>query len=88
MNTSPRRRPPLWFVIIIIVMIIPIVMWPFALINYDAEDTSHWWIVNIFPIYALLSCYLAYKCYISRREMSYILLIVLLLAYLSTPFLL
>ncbi len=87
MATSPRRRPPVWFTILILVMLIPVVAWPFMLIGYDAEKADNWWIVNLFPIYSLLACWVSYKCYIDRREISYIILGVLLLSYMALPFL-
>lgn len=83
---TPTRRPPIWFTILIIVMLIPIIAWPFVIINQDPENTDNWWIINIFPIYALLSGYISYKCYLDRREISYIILAMLLLSYLAIGF--
>ena len=76
-------RPPVWFTIIIVVMLLPVVLWPIVVMNYDSENTDNWWIVNVFPIYALLSCYFSYKSYNERCEISYILLAMLLLSYIA-----
>lgn len=86
MTIPPRRRPPIWFTIIIVVMLIPIIAWPVVIINHDPENTGNWWIINIFPIYALLSSYISYKCYLDRREISYILISIQLLSYLAVGF--
>lgn len=87
MTTPPRRRPPVWFTILMVVLLLPIIAWPFVIMNYNSENSDNWWIINIFPIYALLTGYLSYKCYVERREISYILLIMLILSYISVPFL-
>lgn len=57
-----------------------------VLVNYDKHDTVSI-LFFIFPIYAVLSCYYAYKSYEARRDLSVILLCVLLLAYVGCYFL-
>lgn len=43
-------------------------------------------LIYIFPIYAILSAYYSYRCYMERKELSIILLALLLLAYLGITF--
>lgn len=84
------QRPPWWFIIVIIIMLLPLFSWPTVisdvLVNYDKHDTVSI-LFFIFPIYAVLSCYYAYKSYEARRDLSVILLCVLLLAYVGCYFL-
>ncbi|MCM1092830.1 MAG: hypothetical protein NC248_05695 [Bacteroides sp.] len=91
MNSNNYQRPPWWFIIIIIVMLLPLFSWvgviTRVLENYGKNDSISI-IFFILPIYAVLSCYYAYKSYEARKELSWILLCVLLLSYAGCYFLL
>lgn len=86
MNANNYQRPPLWVIVIIIVMLLPLFSWPAVitrvLADYDKYDTISV-LFFIFPLYAVLSCYYAYKSYEARKDLSVILLCVLLLAYIG-----
>lgn len=85
MNTN-YQRPPWWFIIIIIVLLLPLFSWP-AVISQIMEDHERYDSVSLLfflmPLYAVLSCYYAYRTYEARREISVILLCVLLLSYIG-----
>jgi hypothetical protein len=91
MSVQPSRTPG-WFILAVAVMMLPLLAWPgiiadmFSGSTQPSEGSSS--LVLFFPIYALLSGWLAYRCYSTRRELSIILLAVLLLSYAAMAFLL
>lgn len=86
-----RKRPPVWFILLLLLMLLPLIFWPFMMAQYsgmadsmvDDGLPSRWLIVNIFPIYTLVSCWLSYKCYRQRPEVSYVLIALLALSYIA-----
>lgn len=79
-------KVPAWFITVLVIMMLPLVLWPLVMSYFSGkyeEEASQWLLIEFFPIYAILTGWLSYKCYPGRRELSYILLGVLLLAYLS-----
>lgn len=89
--TPPSQRPPAWFTVVTVVMMLPLIAWPkivtdmLDIMGKSEDNTST--LVFIFPLYALLSAWLAYRSYTRRPELSWILLGVLLLAYGAMAFL-
>ena len=85
------NRPPSWYIVVIVVMLLPLIMWPMFITSYlcdvDAHSDNSVY-AFLFPIYALLSAYYAYKTYTTRRELSIILLALLLLSYIAAAILL
>jgi hypothetical protein len=83
--TTPTPRPPLWFTLIIILLLLPLLMWPayFSDTIATPEGRENSVYAIIFPIYALLSAWLAYKTFTSRRELSFIILALLIISYLA-----
>ncbi len=90
MNNNNYQRPPWWFIIVVIVMLLPLFSWPAIITKVVGEygkNDSMSVIFFIMPLYAVFSCYYAYKTYEARRELSVILLCVLLLSYVGCWFL-
>jgi len=93
------NKPPLWYIIVIMVMAVPLFLWPFIMegglsqmdgtVHSDESFlvTKQFFSIG-FPIFAVLTLYFAYRTYAERRSMSVILLVILALSYLSVPFVL
>ncbi|WP_289755533.1 hypothetical protein [Muribaculum intestinale] len=84
--TPPKQRPPAWFTIVVLVMMIPIFFYiPLVIGMFDTpgsfEMDTVGFVTLFFPIYALLSGWLAYQCYPERKEISWILLGLLFIFY-------
>ena len=76
------KKVPIWLTILIVICSLPVVMLPYLLSQASAEGgikTFLW----IYPIYTIASAYLAYQSYANRREMTWILLIIMILTHLS-----
>ncbi len=88
MEKNNRNRPPVWFIIVIIVMLLPLFSWPAVVAALPAEEagSSSTMMLYVFPVYAIMSAYYAWRCYEGRREISVILLALLLLAYAAVTF--
>lgn len=88
MNDNSYNRPPWWMTVVILVMLLPLFSWPMVIASLpEGDDGDNWkMLIYVFPIYAILSAYYAYRCYAERKELSIILLAVLLLAYLGVTF--
>ena len=74
-------RPPIWFIIIIIIFLLPVFSFPKLLSLVAPGDDGALTFVWIYPFYMLLSAWLAYSAY---RTRTYISVILLLLMALST----
>lgn len=82
----PKQRPPAWFTIVVLVMMIPILFYiPLVIGMFDTpgsfEMDTVGFVTLFFPIYALLSGWLSYQCYPERKEISWILLGLLFIFY-------
>ncbi len=81
-----RNNSPLWFKILVLVLLLPLFSWPGIMtdiLNGSEERNSATLLVLLFPIYAILSAYYAYRCYDDRRELSWILIGILVLSYIA-----
>lgn len=77
-------KVPAWFIAVLVFMLLPLALWPFIMSEFLGrfdESSPQWLLMVFFPVYGMLTCWLAYHCYVNRREISYILLAVLLLSY-------
>ncbi|MDE6191182.1 MAG: hypothetical protein K2G47_06100 [Muribaculum sp.] len=88
MDDNRYNRPPWWMTVVILIMLLPLISWPMVIASLPPEEDGGNWkmLIYIFPVYAILSAYYAYRCYDGRRELSVILLSVLLLSYLGVAF--
>lgn len=69
MGSNDNRRPPMWMTVIMIVMLLPLFSWPFVVSDYPEGKDEYLVLIYLFPIYALLSVYCAYKTYVARKEL-------------------
>lgn len=76
-SKSKMPRLLLW---IVILLMSPVLALPVLLTRTPEEFKMFLW---LYPIYVLATGYLAYQCYSSRREMTYILLILLVLSHVA-----
>ena len=83
MGSNDNRRPPMWMTVIMIVMLLPLFSWPFVVSDYPEGKDEYLVLLYLFPIYALLSVYCAYKTYVARKELSIIILSLLMLSYIA-----
>lgn len=76
-NDSKTQRLLLW---IVIILMSPALVLPVLLSRTPEEFKLFLW---FYPVYVLTTGYLAYQCYATRREMTYILLILLVLSHVA-----
>ena len=74
-NESKTPRLLLW---IVIILMLPALALPVLLSRTPEEFKMFVW---FYPVYVLTTGYLAYQCYLPRREMTYILVILLVLSH-------
>lgn len=77
-------KVPVWFIAVLVIMLLPLALWPFIMSEFSGrfdEASPQWLLMAFFPIYGILTCWLSYRCYANRRDISYVLLAVLLLSY-------
>lgn len=82
METRPSQRVPWWFVAVIILSVLPIALWPFILNHFPLRVAQDYRVlITIFPIYTVVSGYLAYRTFPQRPTVAWILIILLWLSY-------
>lgn len=77
-DENRTMRPPSGFIVMLVITALSAVAWlPYALAQFkQPEIPSDTWVLTLlYPIYAILSVYLAYKCYNDRSFLSWILII-------------
>ncbi len=76
------RKVPIGISAAITASILPVVVWPFYMMRHDLSNNDTTWVLaTLFPIYIILSGFLAYKCYPLRKEITYMLLTLMWLSY-------
>lgn len=74
------NKTPRWFLLVVIIAMLPLLAFPGIVASApDGMGMFVWF----YPIYVLTSGWLAYNCYASRREISYILLSLMILSHVS-----
>ncbi len=78
-----QGRTPVWMTVLIILMVIPVV--PFYILTgaSDANTEEIRYLIKIFPAFVILSGVCAYLSYPGRRELAWILIVLLALSYLA-----
>lgn len=73
------ERTPLWFGIILVILVLPIFSTPFFLTN-TPPDTQARLLGWFFPAYGVISAVCAWICYPDRRALAWILAVLMLLS--------
>lgn len=79
---TDTTKMPMKALLMVIVSVLPVLGWPFYMIRCDfGEEDNSILLALLFPIYIVMSGYLAYRCYRIRREITYTLLVIMWLSY-------
>lgn len=81
MNDIKAGRPK-WVAVIAVAFALPLLAFP-VLMDMIPDDGINVALLKIYPIYVIVSCVLAWMCYPQRRDMMWILLILVLLSHAS-----
>lgn len=82
MTAPDRRRAPWWMTLIIIICMLPAFILPFMLKTpvSELQETART-LVWLYPAYVVTAGVCAWICYPQRKEITWILLILLLLSH-------
>ena len=78
---------PAWLVVVLVVMALPLIFYPYLLTHYDAGCTPGVdyemlrFLIYILPVYVILSQWLSYKMYVQWQVLVWILQFLLLVVY-------
>lgn len=78
-----RYKAPWWLVVIIIVLMLPVFQLPVLLANCPPEMAGTKALLWCYPFYVLLTGWMAYACYPTRKAVSWILLFLMVLSHVS-----
>lgn len=78
-----NKKPPTSFVVALAITLLPILAWPALMLHFSdpSESNGNWIIMVLFPIYAMLSAYLAYRIYYDLKGLAWILIILIWLSF-------
>ena len=76
----PRNPLPLWVKLLIIVCCLPLAAYPW-LLSASAPGEENKWLLYLYPIAVILYAICAWKSWARRPELTWILLIMLLLTH-------
>lgn len=76
-----QRRVPVWMLIIIIVAALPVLAFPTMLNLAAGEISGYKVLVWLYPFYVIVSAWLAWQCYGRRTEMTWILIVLMILSH-------
>lgn len=87
LSNSPRPHAPAWMIAIIILAALPVTGLPTLLSAASASGSAQADIVRticyFYPFYVIVSAWLAYVCYPTRRYMTWILLVLMVLTHVA-----
>ncbi len=78
-NPSSRRRP-VWMIIVIIVAMLPALAFP-KLLAMTAPDSGQRTLVWLYPFYVAASGAFAWICWPERKEVSWVLIVLMLMTH-------
>ena len=76
MENDNKNARPLWFVMLVLLSVLPIAVWMYAFQKSNGE-------LNLFPVYAFGMLGVAYYVFPTRREVSNVLIAVVWLSYIA-----
>ena len=79
-----NRRVPLWFLVVIIAVVLPVAVFPKLLSMWPTSDGYEMKLLLwLYPGYVVASGFFAYLCWPSRRLESWILIVFMLLSHVT-----
>jgi len=79
-----NKMPGIWFVTILALAFLPAILFPiFMSAEGHTEAMIDRFVIYGFPIYLVVSAILSWLCYYQRRTLSWILIVVMVLADIS-----
>lgn len=81
-SEKPAPRVPWWMWAVIIAAMLPGLVFPWTLSSLDDPSTMMKGLTWLYPLYVLVSGFLAWQCYGRRTVMSWIIIVLLLLTHL------
>lgn len=82
MSSNNDRKVPVWIMVAIIACMLPALAFP-NILSMTAPETPARWLAWFYPFYVLASGVCARICYPERREVTWILLVLMLLSHLA-----
>lgn len=82
-----ESETPLWFKILVVVLMMPVAGLPTLLSSMGGVENPVKMLIWLYPAYVLVTGICATMCYRSRRELSWILLVLMLLSHLGVYYL-
>ncbi len=79
-SKAPESRPPLWVIAIIVICMLPVLAFP-TLLAETATDTPARIFAWFYPFYVIVSGICAYICWPRRPEVTWVLLVIMLLTH-------
>lgn len=84
------RKVPGWFKVLILITALPVFFWPWlmsrateAFTDGDMGNSLPWTLVMLLPLYVVLSTWISYRVYVTRREVSWVLQALQILVYVA-----
>ena len=79
-NNSSSRRPPIWMIIVIVAAMLPVLAFPtlLAMVSPGGSERIFVW---IYPFYVIASGVCAWLCWPERKDVSWILILLMLLSH-------
>lgn len=76
-----QQRTPIWFVVVVIVALLPVFQFPALLSLCPQGDESVKLMIWIYPVYEAVAGWLAWRVWPARRELSWILVVLMVLTH-------
>lgn len=76
------RKAPVWFLIVVIVSILPVFQLPLLLSALTPGSGARVWIW-IYPLYVITAAYLAWQCYRDRTALAWCLVALIWMSHLA-----
>lgn len=75
-----RTDRPRWVAVLAVAFALPVLAFP-TLLDIMPDTGSNVKLLKIYPIYVLAGCFLAWLCYPQRRDMMWILFVLVLMSH-------